>query len=314
MPKYVVWFAEVDKHDIAKVGGKGANLGEMTKAKIPVPNGFIITSDAYYHFLTENKLSEKLQTVLADLDVSDSKKLESAAQKAQKIVETAPIPKEISDQIIKAYLAMGKILHDPLVAVRSSATAEDLPTASFAGQQATFLNIKGEASVVHHVRLCWASLFTARAIFYRTENKFDHFQVGIAVPVQKMVQSARSGIMFTVNPVTGQKDTIVIEAIYGLGELIVQGSVTPDHFEVDKKSLTITHKKMSSQDKYMTLKKGRTIIDYVKDKERSLQKITDEQVINLARIGKQLEKHYYFPQDIEWAIEKIRSTSRKPGL
>lgn len=314
MQKFVVWFKDVDKHDIATVGGKGANLGEMTKAGIPVPNGFIVTADAYYHFIKVNKLSEKLSVLLSSLDVSDSKKLAAAAKKNQEIINHAPIPREISDEIIKAYHSLGKIFHDPLVAVRSSATAEDLPTASFAGQQATFLNVKGEASVVQHVRECWASLFTARAIFYRVENKFDHFKVGIAVPVQKMVQSERSGIMFTVNPVTGEKDTLVIEGIYGLGELIVQGTVTPDHFEVDKKSFTITHKKISNQEKYMLLKKGRTEIDYVREKDRIAQKITDEQVVKIARLGVSLEHHYYFPQDIEWAIEKgkIYITQTRP--
>lgn len=306
MQKYVVWFKDVDKHDGHLVGGKGANLGEMTKAGIPVPGGFIVTSLAYNKFIEENGLKEKLMAVLKDLDVSDSKKLETASQKAQKIIEGAPVPKEIAHDIIHHYEAMGKTFRDALVAVRSSATAEDLPGASFAGQQATFLNIKGEASVVHHVRSCWASLFTARAIFYRTENKFDHFKVSIAVPVQKMVQSDVSGIMFTINPVTDQKDTIIIEGIYGLGELIVQGAVTPDHFEVDKKSLSITHKKVASQDKMMVMKKGKTIIDYVKEKDRHLQKVTDAQVQRIAHLGKELEKHYYFPQDIEWAIENGR--------
>lgn len=303
MDKYVVWFNEVDREDLALVGGKGANLGEMTKIGIPVPNGFIVTSAAYYHFVRESDVTEKLTAILKDLDVSDSRKLEHAAQSAQKLISTTPIPKEISASIIKYYMTMGRLFHDPYVAVRSSATAEDLPTASFAGQQATYLNVKGEASVVHHVRLCWASLFTARAIFYRVENKFDHLKIGIAVPVQKMVQADKSGVMFTVNPVTGQKTSLAIEAIYGLGELIVQGSETPDHYEIDKSTLTIQTKKVSTQKKMMVLKKGTTVIERVKESLKNLQKISDEQIVKLARLGKQLERHYYFPQDIEWAIE-----------
>ncbi len=304
MPKYVVWFKEVDKNDLALVGGKGANLGEMTKAGIPVPNGFVVTSEAYYFFLEESGLKAKLSDLLKNLDVSNSDQLDSVARSVQHLIETTAIPKIISSTIIKYYLSLGRIFHDPLVAVRSSATAEDLPTASFAGQQDTYLNIRGEASVVDHVRRCWASLFTARAIFYRVENKFDHFKVGIAVPIQKMVQSEMSGIMFTVDPVTGKKDTVVIEAIYGLGELIVQGAVTPDHYEVDKTSLSITHKKVQKQEKLMRLKQRKTIIDVVPEKLMSLQKITDNQIIQIAHLGKQLERHYYFPQDVEWAIEK----------
>lgn len=304
MQKLVVWFKEVDKHDLALVGGKGANLGEMTKIGIPVPNGFIVTSEAYYQFVEENQLKTKLESILSGLDVSASQKLEAAAKKAQQLVSASPIPKEISREIISRYLKLGHLFHDPYVAVRSSATAEDLPTASFAGQQATFLNVRGEASVVHYVRECWASLFTARAIFYRVENKFDHFQVGIAVPVQKMVQSERSGIMFTVNPVTGSKTSVVIEAIYGLGELIVQGAVTPDHFEVDKKTLAVVYRQINDQDRQMRLKKGKTVVEKLAEKERRLQKISDAQVVALANFGKKLELHYYFPQDIEWAIEK----------
>lgn len=314
MEKYVVWFREVDKQDIPLVGGKGANLGEMTKIGIPVPNGFIVTSAAYNQFLLLNNLKEKLADILADLDVSDSKKLEAVAKKAQSIIEQTEVPKDIAHEIIVHYEQMGKLFRSPLVAVRSSATAEDLPTASFAGQQATFLNVKGEASLVFHIRKCWASLFTARAIFYRVENKFDHFKVSIAVPVQKMVQSEASGIMFTVNPVTSAKDTIVIEGIFGLGELIVQGAVTPDHYEVDKKSLGILHKKVNAQDRQMVMKKGKTMVDYVKEKLRHEQKISDAQIVKLATLGSKLEKHYYFPQDIEWAVEKgkIYITQTRP--
>ena len=306
MEKLVVWFKEIDKNDIALVGGKGANLGEMLKNGIPVPNGFIVTSEAYYEFIAANSLKEKIHQVLDGLDVSDSKKLDSVSKKIRDLIINSPIPKDISDKIMKYYFSLGKIFKDPYVAIRSSATAEDLPGASFAGQQETFLDIKGEANVVYYVRRCWASLFTSRAIFYRAENKFDHFKVGIAVPVQKMIQSNTSGIMFTINPVTNQKDTIVIEGIFGLGELIVQGAVTPDHYEVDKKSLSILHKKIHRQDKIMTLKRGRAVIDYLNEKNGMKQKLTDDQIVKIAHYGKKLEQHYYFPQDVEWAIEDNR--------
>ncbi|MEK7565710.1 MAG: phosphoenolpyruvate synthase, partial [Patescibacteria group bacterium] len=194
----------------------------------------------------------------------------------------------------------GLIEKEPLVAVRSSATAEDLPTASFAGQQATFLNVKGEFAVVDAVKAAWASLFEARAIFYRQQNHFDHFKVGIAVPVQKMIQSETSGIMFTVSPVSNDKETVVIEAVWGLGELIVQGTVTPDHYEINKENLKISLKNHVRQDKMMA---GRKIVS-VPTKLRNKIKLTDNQIVKLAILGKKLEKHYFHPQDIEFAIEK----------
>ncbi len=304
MQKYVVWFKDVDKEDLSLVGGKGANLGEMMKAGIPVPNGFIVTADAYNEFIEHNKLNDTIKKILAELDVSNSRELEKVSEKIQNLIIASEIPPEMGKEIISYYLKLGRLFHDPYVAIRSSATAEDLPTASFAGQQATFLNIKGEAAVVTYVRKCWASLFTGRAIFYRTEHKFNHFKVGIAVPVQKMVQSDKSGIMFTINPVNQDKETIIIEATYGLGELIVQGAITPDHYEVDKKTGAITHKKIYSQERMMLLKGGKTVTIDVPKNQAHMQKLTDGEISDIAELGKKLEKHYYFPQDIEWAIEK----------
>lgn len=311
---FVVWFKDVDKEDIASVGGKGANLGEMTKVGIPVPNGFIVTAQAYYYFLEASEIKPKLHDILRNLDVSISADLERVANKIQHLIETTAIPPEISKLIIKYYQSLGSRFNEPFVAVRSSATAEDLPQASFAGQQSTFLNIKGEASVVYHVRRCWASLFTARAIFYRVENKFDHFKVGIAVPVQKMVQSHSSGIMFTADPVTSDKNKIIIEAIYGLGELIVSGAVTPDHYEINKKDLEILSKHTAPQDHQMIRHAQKTIIEKISPKLGEKQKITDDQMIKLAKLGKKLEQHYYFPQDIEWAIEdnEVYITQTRP--
>ncbi|MBI2404900.1 phosphoenolpyruvate synthase [Candidatus Gottesmanbacteria bacterium] len=298
--KFVVWFKDVDKEDVGTVGGKGANLGEMTKAGFPVPNGFIVTADAYYLFLEENALREKIRALLENLDVSHSKSLDAAARKIQHIITHSHFPREISREIIDAYFKLGKNL---LVAVRSSATAEDLPTASFAGQQATFLNVRGEANLIEKVKEAWASLFTARAIFYRETQKFDHFKVGIAVPVQKMVAADASGVLFTVDPVTNDKRKQIIEAIYGLGELIVQGAVTPDHYEVDKQSNEITVKHVESQEKMMVKKDHENRIVAVAAKEAKRQKITDDEIRSLASLGKRLEHHYYFPQDAEWAIE-----------
>lgn len=305
--RLLVWFSDVDKDDIAQVGGKGANLGEMTKAGFPVPPGFIVTAQAYYQFLDETHLHDFIRDALVPLDVNDAKSLEKAAQSIQTRITHSPFPRSLAKEIIKAYYKLdGGILKHPLVAVRSSATAEDLPGASFAGQQSTFLNVQGEANLIEKIKEAWASLFTARAIFYRATNKFDHFKIGIAVPVQKMVQSEASGIMFTIDPVTNDKGKIVIEAVRGLGEMIVQGAVSPDHYIVDKKTLAIEEKTIALQEKMMVKKDARTVILPLKAKDAKKQKIEDRYILELAKLGKKLEAHYYFPQDSEWAIEKGR--------
>ena len=303
-PKYVLDFTQVDKDDIAHVGGKGANLGEMTQAGFPVPPGFIVTSHAYYYFLKVNQLKDKLTKELFLLDHHDPENLQRITERIRQHIIGAEIPKDLGRSIIKAYEKLGGKLKHALVAVRSSATAEDLPDASFAGQQETFLNISGEATLIEHVRLAWASLFTPRATFYRAEKGFDHLKVGIAVPIQKMIQSDVSGVMFTIDPVKNDKTKIVIEAIYGLGELIVQGTVTPDRYQVDKNNYRILEKHINSQS-ISLIKSGKT------NKERSLtpsqgkkQKLSDQKIVELAKIGKNLHQHYFFPQDIEWALEK----------
>jgi len=302
MQKYVVNFSQVDKDDIDLVGGKGANLGEMVKAKIPVPEGFIVTSKAYFDFISQNKLDLKIDHLLSHLDVSDSKALLVQSKKIQGEILKAEIPLEIIKEIINSYKNLAGRT-DLYVAVRSSATAEDLPSASFAGAQQTFLNVLGAREVVESVRKSWASLFEARAIFYRAEKKFDHLKIAIAVPVQKMVQSDESGVMFTIDPVTNDKGYIIIEAIYGLGELIVLGEVTPDHYVVSKKDLSIIEKKVVSQEKQLVKVGRNNKIVKISKAWSERQKIDDKIILALAKIGLQLEKHFFFPQDIEWAIE-----------
>lgn len=303
MEKYVVWFKDVNKEDIDLVGGKGANLGEMAQAGFPVPNGFIVTSHAYYRFLEEDHLRSKIHDLLSVLDVNNTVALEEIARKIQSLIIHANVPKDVAKEIINAYFTLSGPFRHALVAVRSSATAEDLPGASFAGQQSTFLNVQGEANVVDKVREAWASLFTARAIFYRATNRFDHFKVGIAVPVQKMIESEASGIMFTVDPVTNDKTKIIIEAIIGLGEMIVQGAVTPDHYEVDKKTGEILTKIVKEQEKMMMQQGTGNLIRSCNPEEAKQQKLSDEHIKQLADLGIRLERHYYFPQDIEWAME-----------
>ena len=302
--KAILWFNEITKNDIPVVGGKGANLGEMTNAGIPVPPGFVVTASAYFNFLKQTGVTDKIRQLLRPLDVNDSKQLQQTAAKVREVILKATMPPELVTEIKAAYAKLG----GGLVAVRSSATAEDLPEASFAGQQSTYLNIGDEKGVIAAVHSCWASLFEARAVFYREKQGFDHFKVGIAVPVQRMVQSEASGVMFTVEPVTSVTNEIVIEAIYGLGEAIVSGEENPDLYIVDKESLSIISKKMSRQDRQLIINPDRSgektnIWVEVSASTRSLQKISDQDITALAGVGKQIEKHYGVPQDIEWAKE-----------
>jgi pyruvate,water dikinase len=313
--KAIVWFNEVGKKDVASVGGKGANLGELTNAQIPVPPGFIVTADAYYNFLEKTQIMNQIKKLLNSINPQDSKQLQQVAEEIQQIIIKSAVPDELVKQIYEAYEKLG----NGLVAVRSSATAEDLPDASFAGQQSTFLNVQGKENVVSSVKECWASLFNARAIFYRAEQNFDHFKVGIAVPVQRMVQSRASGVMFTLEPVTSDKRKIVIEAVYGLGEAIVSGEVTPDLFIIDKEDLRIISKTINKQEwqliKNPKLDKDQLNVKVNIPQELQLaQKITDEEVLQLAVIGKNIERHYKFPQDIEWAKENghIYITQARP--
>lgn len=324
--KLILWFDEVDRYDTHLVGGKGANLGEMVHAGFPVPYGFIITANAYFYFLDRNNLRLKIKELLKDIDYENPKILHEVSKNIKDLILKSPIPEDIVHQIARFYdhlperefnilkksnNLIKKISHrlkhlyqPPLVAIRSSATAEDLPEASFAGQQETFLNIKGEVDLIKHVKLCWASLFGERAIYYRYQKKFPHDKVGLAAVVQKMVQSEKSGIAFTVDPISGNKKTMVIEAIYGLGEYIVGGKVTPDHYEVDKDSFVILKKQIATQ-KIKLIKKGKknqtVSVSHLLQKS---QKLTDEEILKISLLIKEIEKHYYFPQDIEWAMEK----------
>ncbi len=297
---HILWFNQIDKEDVSLVGGKGANLGEITKAGFNVPDGFIITSHAYYDFIRENNLSIKIRHLLSSANFDDSKSLEQVSKHIKNVINKGNLSKDLVNEILQAYKKLG----EPLVAVRSSATAEDLANASFAGQQETFLNVKGDAVLIEKIKEGWASLFNTRAIFYRHQQKFDHIKTGIALVVQKMIESEKSGVMFTIDPITNDKKTVVIEAVLGLGEMIVQGEVNPDHYEVDKEDLTIKSKKISIQDHL--LRKSGTANKKIKlsKKDASKQKISDAQIKELALVGRKIEKHYYFPQDIEWAIEK----------
>lgn len=323
--KNIVWFEEVNKDDVGLVGGKGANLGEMTNARLPIPYGFVLTSHAYFEFIEHNKLAPKIKQFLAPVNTDHPHELQQASKEIQKIILEAEVPKSISNSVLEYYKnltlkeheyfskgssvvakashALRNVYRPVSVAVRSSATAEDLPGASFAGQQETYLNVLGETALLKKVQECWASLFTERAIYYRHQQGFDHFKIGLAAVVQRMVQSDKSGIAFSIDPVTNDKSKIVVEAIVGLGEYIVQGKVTPDHYEIDKRSFVIIKKEAKYQNlKYIKSGNGNREVKLGKA-QGSKFKLSDQEIVTVALLVKQIEDHYFFPQDIEWAIE-----------
>jgi len=299
----ILQFKNITKEDVGLVGGKGANLGEMTNAGFPVPDGFAITIHAYDLFLKENFLDKKIYEILSKTNVNNSKLLDESSKTIRNMIRKGNIPQEVSREVISSYKKLSGLFKKALVAVRSSATAEDLPKSSFAGQQITFLNVKGEANLLNYLRECWASLFTPRSIFYRVENKIPHEAVKISVIVQKMIQSEVSGVIFTIDPVTNDKEKIVIEAVWGLGEMIVQGSVVPDRYVVQKETFAILSKEISDQ-AIQLIKVGQETKEVeVPKKIREKQKISNEEIIKLAKLADKLQKHYYFPQDLEWSKE-----------
>ena len=322
MAEFTKWFDELSKDSIPIAGGKGANLGEMFQAGFPVPPGFVITADAYWDFLNETGALEEINESLNQLNVEDNNNLQNIAKKIQNIILNEEIPEDIQKEITESYEKMklgdySKIINSetseiiksgreaPLVAVRSSATAEDLPEASFAGQQESFLNVQGIKDLIHIVRECWASLFTARAIYYREKNNFPHMKVKIAVVVQKMINSVISGVAFSVNPSNANEDEIVIEAGYGLGEAIVKGEVNPDFYVVSKKDFSIKTKQVKKQERKL-VRTDSERIDWV-SVEANLQEaqvLVDSNITKLAKIIFDIEEHYDFPQDIEWAVER----------
>ncbi len=247
----VLWFDEVRNTDVHLVGGKNASLGEMINAGLPVPPGFAVTAYSYEKYIQEKNIAEQIYKIINETvtNPNDPKQYDVASKKIRELIEKTPMPKDIETAIRSAYKELNQRLElkDTFVAVRSSATAEDLPDASFAGQQETYLNVKGADDLIGKVVKCWSSLFTPRAIFYRNEKGFPHEKVFISVGVQKMVNSGCAGVMFTINPVTGNQDEIVIEGNYGLGETVVSGAVNPDDFVIDKATVTIKERRISKK-------------------------------------------------------------------
>jgi pyruvate,water dikinase len=300
----VLWLSDVDKNDIPLVGGKAANLGELLRAEIPVPDGFIVDARTFRDFIEKAGLKEKIYKILENLDVEKTEELNEASKKVRELIENAEFPEDIEKEIKNAYRELCEQEGEEVyVAVRSSATAEDLPDASFAGQQETYLNVSGEDEVVEKVKKCWGSLFTPRAIYYRIQKGFRHEDVSIAVVVQKMVNSEKSGVMFTSHPVTGEK-LCIIEAIFGLGEAIVSGMVTPDTYVYDRVKRKLVDVKVSTKNFMLTRQDGKTVKVELDDAKANERVLSDEEIERLVTFGELIEEHYGKPQDVEWAIEK----------
>ncbi|MEM2906607.1 MAG: phosphoenolpyruvate synthase [Candidatus Odinarchaeota archaeon] len=306
--KLILWFDELTKSDIPYVGGKCANLGELTRAGAPTPKGFAVTAYAYKKFITESGLINKIKSVLKQLDLSDLNKLNKISREIRALIESTPMFPEIQKEIKEAYTRLETLTEKNVrLSIRSSATAEDLPGASFAGQQDTFLNVDKE-HLIEAVSKCWSSLYTPRAISYRQEKGFEHEKILISVAVQEMVapDPEAQGVMFTIHPVTGDRTKILIDASYGLGEAVVSGSVTPDTFIVDKNTMKIVERqvgKKATKD-IIDVKTGKVITVPVSKTEQEKLCIPDEYVLELAKIAKKIEEHYGIPMDIEWAIDR----------
>jgi pyruvate,water dikinase len=300
--KFTLSFNKISQADFARVGGKCASLGEMTQAGVAVPPGFAVTTEAYAAMLDNHGLRAEIERGLVNIDVEDLDKLDRAAQTIMIRIRSHHMPEAVEEAIREDYASMGD---DIPVAVRSSATAEDLPDASFAGQQDTYLWVRGADDVVEKVRECWASLFTTRAIAYREKNNIPHIDVLMSVGVQKMVNAKAAGVAMTLDPANGDRTRIVIDASWGLGETVVSGLVTPDNFVVEKVLQEIIDRTIS--DKHIELigddKLGEAIERDVDADRRNAPSLSDEEVIAVALLAKRLEKQNKCPQDVEWALD-----------
>jgi pyruvate,water dikinase len=304
--QYILWFEECDRNSLTLVGGKNANLGEMVNAGIRVPPGFAVTSQAFQCYMDKEGLWDTVRNTMRDVPSDDLKAVSRAGSLIRKSILSAPIPLEIRDEIVAAYSSLCKrcSLQDLPVAVRSSATAEDLEEASFAGQQDTYLWIRGDDEVVKATQKCWASLFTDRAITYRTRVGFPQNQVLISVGIQKMVNSRSAGVMFTLDPVTGDNSKITIDANWGFGESIVQGMVSPDNFVVQKDSLEIKRSIIGEKTQKVVAEECGTKVEPVSTDQQVVPCLSVTEVLEIAKLGLRIEEHYGAPQDIEWAIDR----------
>ncbi|HMD51689.1 MAG TPA: phosphoenolpyruvate synthase [Solirubrobacteraceae bacterium] len=297
-------FSELSVEDVLFAGGKGANLGELTRSGLPVPSGFVIGAPAYAAFCEETGLRGRLAEILAHVDVQDQAALEAASQAARSALLEVPLPSGLREEIARAY---GDLVGDEVgaaVAVRSSATAEDTASASFAGMNETFLNVCGEEALLDAVKRCWASLFGGRTIYYRGERGFGQADMDIAVVVQRQIPSTRAGVMFTVDPASGERDHLVIEGSFGLGEAVVSGSVSPDRYVVRKADMAITTRSVRPKELAIEPAPGGGTVTRTLGAQESMRPVLgDDEVVELARLGLAIEEHYDAPQDTEWSFD-----------
>ena len=297
--KFIKDLKEINKKDVIFAGGKGANLGELIKIGMPVPPGFVILAKAFEKFLEETDINVEIEARWKKINIEDIESVEESSEIIRDLISKAKMPKGIGKEVLDAF----KKLKAKYVAVRSSATAEDSKIDSWAGELETYLNTTRE-NLLENVKKCWASLFTPRAIFYRFQKKLIHKPVSVAVVIQKMVQSDVSGVCFTVHPVTKDKNQMVIEACWGLGEILVSGRVTPDSYVIEKDNLGILDINKSQQEKMIIRAgKGNKIIN-VPTRKRNKQKLSVKEIKELVKLCLKIENHFKNPRDIEWALEK----------
>lgn len=303
MNQYLAWFNEIPDGELAMAaGGKGASLCRMSRAGLPVPEGFIVRSEMFNAFMEANGLWEYVFEKLGTIDFSSDASLIAVAAEIRRRIIDCPVPRDMAEDIVKHYARIGNG-HEP-VAVRSSGTAEDLDDASFAGQQETFLFVIGDGDVVKFIKECWASLYNDRAIFYRREKNFDERSISIAVVVQRMVSAQKAGVMFTSNPITNDYNTVVLEAAWGLGEAIVSGIVTPDNLWIDKRTGEVTTEYISEKETMVVRlsERGGTKEEPVPEELREAPVLSEEERNQLVDLARRIEGFYNKPEDIEWAI------------
>ncbi|MBA7635710.1 Phosphoenolpyruvate synthase [subsurface metagenome] len=307
--KFIKPFRDLSKKDISIAGGKGASLGEMTQAGLSIPPGFVVLATAFDEFLKQTDLNIEIDSIIKKVNHKDINSVEGASVKIRDLINDKLMPENIKKEIQKEF----NKLRARYVAVRSSATAEDSSIASWAGELESYLNVT-KKDLLGLVKKCWSSLFTPRAIFYRFEKKLNNQKISVAVVIQKMVQSEVSGVCFTVHPITEDRNQMVIEAGYGLGEAIVGGKITPDTYVINKKLNSILDINISKQKMMITKTSKGTMEIKVLASKQEKQKLTNKQIVQLAKICKKIEEHYKSPQDIEWAIEnnKIHITQSRP--
>lgn len=298
---YCIEFRNISKQDVSLVGGKGANLGEMVRAQLPVPPGFVVAAPTFQKVMEMNNLVQRINQILESVDRNDGDQVRTIEQPIRELIESAEMPEELRASLVEHYQGLGERVR---VAVRSSATAEDLAGASFAGQQDTFLNTVGEEELITAVKKCWSSLYTGNAIFYREQRGFGSTPVSMAVVVQKMVDCEKSGVTFTVDPVTRNPYQCLVEGVWGLGEGIVSGAITPDHYKVDRETFEVIFSYCAPKT-IMYRSKGASGVETVKVPAEIADErvLTEEELTALVRMGNRVEEHFASPQDIEWGIE-----------